>query len=106
MKKKVCVIGAGLSGLCTIKELAEQGLDVVCYEAEESFGGAFNMGNESFSKAYSQMRLTVSNYFMAYSSFPPVKDEERRYWTATEYINYLDAYIRFFKLDQYIHYSH
>ena len=40
--KKVAVIGAGLSGLVTIKELLEESHSVVCFEQEKDIGGAFN----------------------------------------------------------------
>ena len=36
---KVCVVGAGVSGLTAIKHLLEYGLEVVCYEAGEHVGG-------------------------------------------------------------------
>ena len=39
---KICVIGAGLSGLVTIKELKEAGQDVVCYEQTAQTGGVFS----------------------------------------------------------------
>ena len=40
-KERVCVIGAGLSGLIALKELLEKGHDVTCYEKELREGGVF-----------------------------------------------------------------
>ena len=37
----VLVVGAGPSGLVTIKEMVEGGMDVTCFEAFESLGGVF-----------------------------------------------------------------
>ena len=37
----VLVVGAGPSGLVTIKEMVEGGMDVTCFEACESLGGVF-----------------------------------------------------------------
>ena len=39
---KVCVIGAGVSGLPAIKSCIEAGLDVVCYERSSDIGGLWN----------------------------------------------------------------
>ena len=38
--KRCCVIGAGPSGLATMKELLAEGHEVVCYEAAEEIGRA------------------------------------------------------------------
>ena len=37
-KTKVCVVGAGVSGLVTVKELLEEGHDVVFFEQEAKEG--------------------------------------------------------------------
>ena len=37
--KKVCVIGAGPSGITALKNLIDQGLDTVCYELNTQVGG-------------------------------------------------------------------
>lgn len=39
---KVCVVGAGVSGLPTIKACLEQGINVVCYEKTADLGGLWN----------------------------------------------------------------
>ncbi len=36
----VCVIGAGISGLCAVKELKEKQFNVRCFETSDSIGGA------------------------------------------------------------------
>ncbi|WP_163830663.1 flavin-containing monooxygenase [Spartinivicinus ruber] len=105
MNKDVCVIGAGISGLCTLKELLEQNHNVTCYEAAHTIGGAFKTACEG-GKAYRTMQLTISNYFMAYSSFPPRIVENRCYWSAQEYINYLNEYTCYFKLTEHIKFNH
>jgi hypothetical protein len=52
--------------------------------------------------AYDPMQLTVSQYFMAYSSFPPPLEEERRHWRRQEYADYLGRFRRRFGLDPHI----
>ncbi len=105
MQKHICVIGAGISGLCTIKELIEQNLNVTCYEQSETLGGAFNSVYNG-GKVYPDMTLTVSNYFMAYSAFPPRIVERRDYWSSFQYSCYIDEYVRQFELYDHILFNH
>ncbi|UZO79168.1 FAD-dependent oxidoreductase [Aquimarina sp. ERC-38] len=105
MKKKVCVIGAGPSGLVTIKELIANDIDVTCYEIQDEIGGAFRSIQDG-GRSYDSLELTVSNYFMAYSDFMPNTNEERKYWKVHEYREYLDAYVKKHKLKNYILFSH
>ena len=72
-KLRVCVVGAGVSGLTALKEVLEEGHSAICFERENVPGGVFTTG-----VAYDPMQLTVSQYFMAYSSFPPPLEAERR----------------------------
>jgi cation diffusion facilitator CzcD-associated flavoprotein CzcO len=37
--KKVCVIGAGPSGITALKNILDQGLDVTCYDFNSDVGG-------------------------------------------------------------------
>src|SRR5262245_54642769 len=96
-KLRVCVVGAGVSGLAALKEALEEGHSAVCLERESVPGGVFTTG-----VAYDPMKLTVSQYFMAYSSLPPPLEEERRHWSRKEYADYLERYRRRFGLDQHI----
>jgi hypothetical protein len=52
--------------------------------------------------AYDPMQLTVSQHYMAYSSFPPSLEEERRHWLRQEYVAYLGRFRQRFGLDQHI----
>lgn len=97
-KLRVCVVGAGVSGLTALREVLEEGHSAVCLERENEPGGVFTTG-----VAYSPMQLTVSQYFMAYSSFPPPLEEERRHWTRQEYVDYLGRFRQRFGLDRHLH---
>jgi dimethylaniline monooxygenase (N-oxide forming) len=105
-RKKVCVIGAGSSGLVAIKELIDEGHQVTCFEKYDHAGGAF-YSNSNLKKpgSYDSTRLTISNYMMAYSSYPPDHSEERYFWTAQEYQNYLMDYAKNFDLEKTIQYE-
>lgn len=100
MRKKIAVIGAGLSGIAAIKQLTDGGHEVVCFEKAESFGGVF-----ADKKIYEDLHLTISNYFMAYSDYVP-SQQKLKFWSKKEYVNYLGEYLARFELGQYIHYDH
>ena len=99
MRKKVAIIGAGLSGLTTIKELVEEGHEVICFEKNDDIGGVFSdMG------CYDSVELTASNYFMAFSDFMPY-NEKVKFWTRKEYKNYLDRYVAHFDIKRHIQFN-
>ncbi|MGA8260809.1 MAG: NAD(P)-binding protein [Arenicellales bacterium] len=75
---KVCVVGAGVSGLVVVKELLDEGHDVVCFEQEAKEGGVFNHPKGI---AYDSMYVTVSQYFTSYSSMPPIDEDQRAFWS-------------------------
>jgi len=53
MSVRVLVIGAGSSGLSSIKTCLEEGLDPVCYEATTAIGGLWRFTEEeSHSSVY------------------------------------------------------
>ena len=60
MRKRVCVIGAGGSGLTAIKQLRDEDHEVVCYERESAVGGVFNWG-EGKNGVYDGVTLTISS---------------------------------------------
>ncbi len=105
MRKNVCVIGAGPSGLVATKELLDENHSVTCFEHSATPGGMFRAGVAPDEPgAYDSTRLTISNYMMAFSSFPP-QDDERRFWTAAEYRQYLLDFIEKFNLGPSLQYQ-
>ena len=97
---RVCVIGAGPSGLTAVKELLDEGHQVTCLERTDRAGGVFSTG-----VSYRDMRLTVSQYFMAFSSLAPPLEEERRHWSRDEYMAYLELFCDRFNLKNSIHFN-
>ncbi|MFJ2743746.1 flavin-containing monooxygenase [Streptomyces sp. NPDC087440] len=103
MKKNICVIGAGPSGLVTVKELRDEGHDVTCYEHAAEIGGVFRAElGEDEAGAYDSTMLTISNYMMTFSSFPPPRGQERRFWSAAEYRQYLHDFADAFGLAAFV----
>lgn len=95
--RDVCVIGAGASGLVVMKELLDEGHVVTCFEKADRHGGLFNY-SPSRGGVYDSAKLTISNNFMAFSSFPPRDYETPRYWRHTEYFEYLRQFAEEFHL--------
>lgn len=104
MNKQVCVIGAGPSGIVTVKELLYQKIKVKCFESENNIGGAFKHVKNG-GRSYDSLKLTVSNFFMSFSDFMP-NQEERKYWNVNEYRDYLKRYIDHYELNDHIYTSH
>lgn len=75
--KTICVIGAGPSGLTTIKQCRDEGLDVVCFERFSDLGGLWHYKAENKDGVTSVALNTVSNTskeFSGFSDFPPPKN--------------------------------
>lgn len=102
---RICVIGAGPSGLTTVKQLLDEGHDVTCYEREDDIGGIWyrHEGDDDQMKVYDHMHLTISMKLMAYSDFMA---EERVFATREGYHRYLLAYAQKYDLRRYIRCGH
>jgi dimethylaniline monooxygenase (N-oxide forming) len=84
-----------LAGLVALKELLDEGHRVTCFERETREGGNFNYPTGS---AYDTMYLTTSQYFTAFSSFPPPLSQKPRHWSRQEYAEYLHNFALEFQL--------
>ncbi|OSC35698.1 flavin-containing monooxygenase [Mycobacterium decipiens] len=96
---KVGVIGAGPSGLTTIKQLRDEGHDVVCFEKSADIGGIwYRHANDGDSmKAFDEMYLTISMKLMSFSDFMV---EDRVFADREGYLRYLQTYADKFNLRQ------
>ena len=103
MKKRVAVVGAGLSGLVTVKELLAAGHQPVCMEKAESLGGVFRFGEDD-GVVWESCQLTSSGYLTAFSDFPVAK-EHAEHMHFSEYISYLEDYSREFDVLQHVRFS-
>lgn len=102
---KVCVIGAGPSGLTTIKQLRDEGHSVVCFDKNEDIGGIWyrkfdpNTDAEEM-KVYDNLILTISRKLMCYSDF--MVEGDRVFFTHKQYKQYLDSYAEKYGLREFI----
>lgn len=98
MRKTVAIVGGGASGLTSIKQLLDEGHQPVCFEKDSDVGGIFNRG------AYDNTVLTISNYMMAFSDFPP-SESYRLHWGRQQYKKYLMDYAEKFNLKKRIRFN-
>lgn len=103
--QSVVVIGAGPVGLAAVKECADLGLDVECYECLEGPGGVFRYEDDREGGVWQDCTLTTSPWVTAFSDFPPQEPSSRHFHHA-EYLSYLQAYIDTFQLQPYLRFGH
>ncbi|MGN0100996.1 MAG: flavin-containing monooxygenase [Dietzia sp.] len=95
---RIAVIGAGISGLTTVKMLRDYGIDVVCFEASDRIGGnwAFDNPNGS-SSAYRSLHIDTSKHQLNFRDFP-MPEEFPDFPHHTQIKQYLDDYAEAFDL--------
>lgn len=96
-KKHFCIIGAGSSGLVVMKELLALGHKVSCYELLPVIGGVYV-------KSYENTILTTSSLLTAWSQYSDGLESDPKFWTAEEYLVYLDAFAKKFGLYEHINF--
>ncbi|KAF7637110.1 Dimethylaniline monooxygenase [N-oxide-forming] [Meloidogyne graminicola] len=104
---KVCVIGAGVSGLPSIKACLEQNFQVDCYEKTSNIGGLWNYRPNEPGVGANVMASTVVNTskeMMSYSDFPP-PPEWPNFMHHSYVQKYLEMYAEHFDLIKYIHFN-
>ncbi|HEX3976960.1 MAG TPA: NAD(P)-binding domain-containing protein [Solirubrobacteraceae bacterium] len=67
---RVCVIGAGVSGLTTVKALGDWGVDHTCFEASDEVGGNWYFRNPNGrSSAYRSLHIDTSKTAVSFQDF-------------------------------------
>ncbi len=68
---RVCIIGAGSSGLAACQVLHARGIPFDCFEAGSAVGGNWRYNNDNgMSSAYRSLRAKTSRRCMQYAAFP------------------------------------
>ncbi|MGH3728424.1 MAG: NAD(P)-binding domain-containing protein [Micromonosporaceae bacterium] len=69
--EKVCIIGAGSSGIAACRALKARGIGYDCFEAGSAIGGNWRYQNDNgMSSAYRSLHINTSRDLMAYASYP------------------------------------
>ncbi|GIV38991.1 MAG: monooxygenase [Thermonema sp.] len=75
MEKRVCIIGAGSSGIAACKVLQDEGIPFDCYEKGSDIGGNWRyMNDNGMSSAYRSLHINTSKEVMAFSDFSMPED--------------------------------
>lgn len=103
--ERVCVIGAGASGLAACKALLERRLPFQCFETSDRVGGLWVLGNvNGRSAAYRSLHLDTSRDRSAFSDFPMPRTYPD-YPSHALIAQYLDSYARHFGLMEHIRFG-
>ena len=75
MSNRVCVIGAGSSGIASCQVLNARGIEFDCFETGSGVGGNWRyMNDNGMSSAYESLHINTSRRTMAYATFPMPED--------------------------------
>lgn len=98
MSERVCIVGAGSTGLAAAKILREEGIDYRCFEMGSDVGGNWRYDNDNGrSAAYASLHIDTSKDRMAFSDFP-MPDDYPNYPHHSQVRRYFDAYADHFGL--------
>jgi len=101
-KLRVAVIGAGASGLPSIKCCLDDGLEPVCFERSADIGGLWNYENcikegDGHASVMKSTVINTSKEMLAYSDFP-APAEYPNYMHNKRILQYIRLYAEHFKL--------
>lgn len=93
---RVCVIGAGSSGIAACKTLNDYNIEFDCFEKGSAIGGNWRyMNDNGMSAAYRSLHINTSRFIMAYSDFPMPEsypDYPSHYQIVDYFENYVDRF--------------
>ena len=96
MQTRVCVIGAGSSGIAAAQVLHARGIPFDCFEVGSSVGGNWRYLNDNgMSSAYRSLHINTSRQQMEYRAFP-MPDDLPDYPSHWQIADYFDAYVDHF----------
>ena len=95
---RVCIIGAGSSGITAAQVLAARGIDFDCFEMGSSVGGNWRYDNDNgVSSAYRSLHINTSRTAMEYAAFP-MSDSLPDYPSHWQIAAYFDEFVEHFGL--------
>lgn len=98
---RICVIGAGSSGLVAVKALKDAGLAFDCYEARDRVGGLWAFDEQGSGGAYRSLHINTSRARMQWADFPmPAEYPDYPHHTLIQ--RYFDAYADAFGLREHV----
>ena len=102
---RVCIIGAGSSGITAGKVMKERGIAFDCYEASDRVGGNWAYDNPNkMSSAYKSLFINTSRPRMQYSDYPMPEDYPM-FPHHTQIAEYFNSYVDRFNFRQNIRFN-
>ena len=102
---KVCIIGAGSSGIVTAKTLSQSGIDFDCYEKGSFIGGVWKYNNDNdLSSAYKSLHINTSKQMMSFSDFP-MPNNYPDYPHHSLIFDYFNEYVDYFNIRKSIQFN-
>ncbi|HEX7058628.1 MAG TPA: NAD(P)-binding domain-containing protein [Solirubrobacterales bacterium] len=96
--EKVCIIGAGSSGITACQVLGARGIPFDCFEKGSRVGGNWRYENDNgMSSAYRSLHINSSRSLMSYKAFP-MPDDYPDYPDHWRIAKYFDDYVERFGL--------
>lgn len=93
---KVCIVGAGSSGIVCCKVFREHGIPYDCFEASDRVGGMWVFRNANgMSSAYRSLHINTSRNRMQYGGFP-MPDDYPHFPSHFQIAKYFDDYVDHF----------
>lgn len=104
-RDKICIIGAGSSGIVAAKVLKQHGLPFDCFERGSGIGGNWRFRNDNgMSASYASLHINTSKSRMAYADFPMPEDYPD-YPHHSQILAYFEDYVDHFDLRSHIRFS-
>ncbi|RUR16887.1 monooxygenase [Legionella sp. km535] len=103
---RICVIGAGPSGIAAIKNLQEQGLtSITAFEKNNQIGGNWVYDeNNNHSSVYETTHIISSKRWSQFEDFP-MPAEYSDYPSHAQLLNYFKSYAEHFDLNKYVRFN-
>jgi dimethylaniline monooxygenase (N-oxide forming) len=96
--EKICIVGAGSSGLAAAQVLQARGIDFDCFEKGSTIGGNWRYENDNgVSSAYKSLHINSSRRLMSFKAFP-MPESYPDYPSHEHVAAYFDAYAERFGL--------
>lgn len=106
LNPRICIIGAGPSGLAAIKNVQEQGLsNITVFEQNNQIGGNWVYDEQnSHSSVYETTHIISSKRWSEFEDFP-MPDDYPDYPSHIQLLNYFKSYAQHFDLNKYIRFN-